>query len=198
MPNTYEVQVHIPRGSADGQYRIIRDRREVVALIDPLMTMDDPSGFADTLARALNDAEARADNAPEDYAPGQDARACAEGWGIFDSDERGPEIQADAESDIYVRDGESHDDEARGFVERQAALGSEYHKAALAELASRRAGWRAEYGTPNPRSRDGYRIARNDHANVGYYVRPDDQLSFSPCRVYATEAEAWAAFERDC
>jgi hypothetical protein len=44
------------------------------------------------------------------------------------------------------------------------------------------------------RDRTGWRIAQNLHANPGYYVRPDDALNFSPASVFATEAEAWHAF----
>jgi hypothetical protein len=68
---------------------------------------------------------------------GQDDRACREGWGLFHSDERGLEVQADSESPIFVRGGVAYDDEAHAFVEAQAAAGSKYHRAALDRIESK-------------------------------------------------------------
>lgn len=45
--------------------------------------------------------------------------------------------------------------------------------------------------------RKGWRVAENVNANVGFYVRPDDQFSFSPGKVYPSATEAWAAFDRE-
>lgn len=45
--------------------------------------------------------------------------------------------------------------------------------------------------------RVGHRVAENTHANVGFYVRPDDNDSFSPATVYPTAADAWAAFDAE-
>lgn len=57
---------------------------------------------------------------------------------------------------------------------------------------------REEIVLPAPqRSRDGYRLAQNLHANVGYFVRPDDNRSFSPVAVYPTPDAAWAAFDAE-
>lgn len=64
---------------------------------------------------------------------GQDERACSEGWGLFDRDGK-LEVQADSDSDKFVRGGVSYDDEALAFVSSQAAAGSEYHAAALARV----------------------------------------------------------------
>lgn len=44
---------------------------------------------------------------------------------------------------------------------------------------------------------EGWRIAENTEVNVGFYVRPDDQTSFSPCAVYPTPNEAWTAFHAE-
>lgn len=66
---------------------------------------------------------------------GQDNRACAEGWGLFENSDTGKlEIQADSESDIFVRDGVSFDAEAEAFVKAKAAEGSAYHIAVLARV----------------------------------------------------------------
>jgi hypothetical protein len=69
---------------------------------------------------------------------GQDNRACREGWGLFESDSRGLEVQADSDSKIFCRDGVSHDDEAAEFVQAMAANGSLYHAAALARIVRQR------------------------------------------------------------
>ena len=48
------------------------------------------------------------------------------------------------------------------------------------------------------RGYDGYRLAtKMTGRDKGYYVRPDDGLSFSPSKVFPTEEEAWAAFEQE-
>lgn len=39
-----------------------------------------------------------------------------------------------------------------------------------------------------------WRCAENKFFNVGFYIRPNDQRSFTPSTVYATEREAWEAF----
>ncbi|MGY4224361.1 hypothetical protein ACVMIH_001722 [Bradyrhizobium sp. USDA 4503] len=68
---------------------------------------------------------------------GQDERARAEGWGLFENSDTGAlEIQADVESSIFVRGGVSYDDEAEAFVKAKAAEGSEYHAAALARVGT--------------------------------------------------------------
>ena len=41
-----------------------------------------------------------------------------------------------------------------------------------------------------------YRIAQNLYANKGFYWRPDDSFSWSPLKVFATEAEARADLKR--
>lgn len=64
---------------------------------------------------------------------GQDARACDEGWGLFEVDGK-LAIEADTDSEIFVRGGTAHNDEAAAFVQQQAAAGSEYHIAALARV----------------------------------------------------------------
>lgn len=42
----------------------------------------------------------------------------------------------------------------------------------------------------------GYRIAKNEFAQPGYYWRPDDRLSWSPLRVFPTPEEAEADLRR--
>lgn len=64
---------------------------------------------------------------------GQDTRACDEGWGLFDVDGK-LAIQADSDSEIFVRNGVARNDHAVEFVQKQAAGGSEYHSAALARV----------------------------------------------------------------
>jgi hypothetical protein len=41
-----------------------------------------------------------------------------------------------------------------------------------------------------------YRIAQNLYANKGFYWRPDDDLSWCPADVFATESEARADLKR--
>ncbi|WP_050400395.1 hypothetical protein [Bradyrhizobium embrapense] len=105
---------------------------------------DDEDG---TIAEAVSDADAASEAyrraaaglpaAPALQPIGQDDRACSEGWGLFENSDTGRlEIQADAESSIFVRDGVSHDDEAEAFVKAKAAEGSEYHAAALARVGT--------------------------------------------------------------
>lgn len=54
-------------------------------------------------------------------------QAISEGWGIFESTERGWHIEKDDESTIFATD-----DDAVTHVHAQATMGSEYHAAALA------------------------------------------------------------------
>lgn len=54
---TARVDVHIPRGSGDAEYRIIdadSDNGDVLAIVDPNMTMEDPAAFAEDLVAAFN------------------------------------------------------------------------------------------------------------------------------------------------
>lgn len=55
-----------------------------------------------------------------------------EGWGMFESDSRGLEIEADHESEIFMRAGGASDREARRFVRIRAREGSPMHQRALA------------------------------------------------------------------
>lgn len=50
---------------------------------------------------------------------------------------------------------------------------------------------------PAQKSIKGFRCAENVHVNPGFYIRPDDEMNFSPATVYPTEAEAWLAFIRE-
>lgn len=54
----YEVETHIPRGSADAMLRIVRNdgARSVIAIIDPNCNMDlaDASEIAERMVAALN------------------------------------------------------------------------------------------------------------------------------------------------
>ena len=47
------------------------------------------------------------------------------------------------------------------------------------------------------RKHKGYRVAQNLVANCGWYVRPDDNLNFSPSKVYSTPEQAWDAWEKE-
>ncbi|MGY3482256.1 hypothetical protein ACVW1C_000139 [Bradyrhizobium sp. USDA 4011] len=100
-----------------------------------------------TIAEAVSDADEAAETyrraaaslpaAPAAQFIGQDDRACAEGWGLFENSDTGTlEIQADAGSSIFVRDGVSRDDEAEAFVKAKAAEGSEYHALALLRVGT--------------------------------------------------------------
>ncbi|MCW2195059.1 hypothetical protein AB7M45_007832 [Bradyrhizobium elkanii] len=92
---------------------------------------------AEDAAAAYRRAAAGLPPAPAPQFIGQDDRACAEGWGLFENSDTGKlEIQADAESSIFVCDGVSHDDEAEVFVKTQAAAGSEYHALALLRVGT--------------------------------------------------------------
>lgn len=48
-----------------------------------------------------------------------------------------------------------------------------------------------------PAHRAGYRIGQNMHANIGFFVRPDDNRSYSPIAVYPTAGAAWAFFDAE-
>lgn len=56
----------------------------------------------------------------------------AEGWGMFESDSRGLEIEADQEMGIFVFEDDPVDAEARRFVRSKAREGSRLHMRALA------------------------------------------------------------------
>jgi hypothetical protein len=94
-------------------------------------------GDGDALDEYLNHLDASEWTAPTFNLAtvGQDERAGSEGWGIFVSDVRGPEIQANDESEIFSRDNFSHDDDAEAWVQKQADAESVYHIAALRRLA---------------------------------------------------------------
>jgi hypothetical protein len=94
-------------------------------------------GDGDALDEYLNHLDASEWTAPTFNLAtvGQDERAGREGWGIFVSDVRGPEIQANDESEIFSRDNFSHDDDAEAWVQKQADAESVYHIAALRRLA---------------------------------------------------------------
>lgn len=55
-----------------------------------------------------------------------------EGWGLFDSDTYGFEIEADHDRPQFMRDGRYDDEAAVAFVRERAARGSIYHAYALA------------------------------------------------------------------
>lgn len=53
----YQVVIHIPRGSADGQYHIVdtaSDNFDVVALVDPHQNYATAEDVAHEIARAMN------------------------------------------------------------------------------------------------------------------------------------------------
>jgi hypothetical protein len=57
MADRYGVVAHIPKGSADAEYRIVdlaSDNHDVVAIIDPHQIYDDPSDVAEEIVRAMN------------------------------------------------------------------------------------------------------------------------------------------------
>jgi hypothetical protein len=45
--------------------------------------------------------------------------------------------------------------------------------------------------------RNGYRLAENTHWNIGFFIRPDDHLSFTPTDVFRSATDAWEAHGRE-
>lgn len=67
-----------------------------------------------------------------DFTWAERRQAEREGWGMFESDSRGLEIEADTEMGIFVFEDDPVDAEARRFVRARARAGSRLHTRALA------------------------------------------------------------------
>lgn len=116
-----------------------------------------------------------------------------EGWGLFESDTYGWEVEADADSDLFVRDGVHYDDEAVAFVRGAAKAGSNIHQLALAIHEAQEAENRTAAQTAGYEIRAGF----SHEISVGLawgYVRPGE---LSVNYTGRTEIAAWSAAFRD-
>lgn len=155
-------------------------------------------GFTPAMAAALLDGTPEAPPTIADLWKAFDGRmAFREGWGVFESDRRGLEIQADGDRPQFVRNGSAYDEEAEDHVRNRASGGSLYHAYALAihdrQAADHRRVAEALGYKVLPLAGLGFQAYRENGRTEGSDLTRDDGEPFR----FQREAAAWTSCYMD-